>query len=273
MFDFIYTQGFHDFCLNNCPNSVYEYFKQSGWWDHLFPKAYCESFAADLAQQACELVQENPVATGLFGLTLLSSSVASAVWAYKNKLAKDRAELESIEKQKEALEITRVESPPPVLPLVQHNEPVHASSSSWQQSVPSSSAVTVDMPVDAPKKISVQTLLIKVFNYFKENPHEHHSVLAARFGVDERNIRDFLSLPGCRHPSSNIFSTHVINGPQKGDALELLGLPRDGSYPKDSLQRDHFHNLCDLIGMPSHREDQGVRVNTVGGEGSKFKHY
>lgn len=247
------SQGAHDFCESNCPEFVYDYLKGQGLWDHLF--------RGGVTDQIIELMRENPysaaalLAVGFGGLT------AGAVKVIRGRNGKEEIVVP------EGFEITRVDAP------------AHEETDSKKALILSSSdeherrdavVVVEERKIEAaPVKIPASLLLQKVFNFLKENRSEPSANIAAQLGIEQANVEAFRQLPG--FPAApTIFAQTVRNGRLQGRALELLGLPADGSYPTTVEQNDHYQRLCEAVKMPSQKDDLGERRAIVGGGSSKL---
>lgn len=237
MLDFFKTKGFHDTCENYCPDFVYDYFKNQGWWEHLFHK--------DFSEQLMDYVRENPATTALMAATLIGSTVVGSAFAIQKIRAKTENSDDKIKM---------------VLNVQQNFNKAQSDTDTSSAESGFEAEEEIKEPVAKPKTLVTTTILNKVFAYLKAHTEEHHSVLAGALGISETNIDKFKKLPGFPKAPS-IFATHVVNNPgEKSNALELLGLPRDGSYPEDD---GHYLVLAEAIGMPSPKEDKGERVKVT----------
>lgn len=243
MLDFIKTKGFHDTCENYCPDVVYDYLKNQGWWEHLFHRG--------MAEQLMDYVQENPGTAMITGAAIVGGAVFGSAYAMQKIKAKSSSD--SKDEIKAVVEDTGqgllISSSSVHTVQVDHIEENRDDVQELKD--------TIVQPIAQPKQLPVTTILSKAFDFIKENFGEQHSVLAQRLDLQESSIAQFKLLPGVAKLKSQ-FMQQVVNGHQRGKALAILGLPQDGSYPQDDR---HYLALAEAIGMPSPKEDKGVRIH------------
>ncbi|MCS5707767.1 hypothetical protein CC99x_002485 [Candidatus Berkiella cookevillensis] len=237
MLDFFKTKAFHDTCENYCPDAVYDYLRGQGWWEHLFYK--------DFSEQLMDYVRENPATSALVAATLIGSTVVGSAFAVQKIKAKTASDLNVADEIKVVSEDENS-----VLGDLDHTDTGTGSSVEEEQEMKD--------PIVQPKKLPVATILSKVFDYLKANTGEHHSSIADALGISQENVARLKQLPG--FPKSKVLYGQQVIQRSAADALALLGLPRDGSYPKDDA---HYLALAEAIGMPSPKEDNGARVKVT----------
>lgn len=247
MLDFFKTKAFHDTCENYCPDVVYDYLRGQGWWEHLFHK--------DFSEQLMGYVQENPTTSALVAATVIGSTLVGSAFAVQKIKAKTASASKNLDDTIKLVTNDQHNIIPEVAAMMDTGTGTGTGTSS-----PVESEHTLEKNqalVTHPKKLPVATILNKAFDYIKQNSNEKNSSIAAALGISEENVNRFKRLAG--FPKSKmLYGQQVIQHP--AEALTLLGLPGDGSYPNDDA---HYLALAEAMGMSSHTEDKGVRVQVT----------
>lgn len=242
MLDFIKTKGFHDTCENYCPDVVYDYLKNQGWWEHLFHRG--------MAEQLMDYVQENPGTAIITGAAIVGGAVFGSAYAMQKIKAKSSSEDEI----KAVVKDTSLD----LIPSSSHTVQVdHIEENNGLDSVEELED-TIVQPIAQPKLLPVNTILSKAFDFIKAHFGEQHSELARQLDLPENSIAQFKLLPGVAKLKIQFMQQVVSGSSQQRRALAILGLPEDGRYPEDDR---HYLALAEAIGMPSPKEDKGVRIH------------